>query len=76
MLTVSNNINHTKDQSILGPHRDVTSVGISGNRSLLRGSRQEFVHLTNTPNLVTRGVDGEDEDKDDRKEDGGVSAAL
>jgi hypothetical protein len=34
------------------------------------------VHLPDTSNLITRGVDGEDEHKDDRKEHGSVRAVL
>lgn len=75
-LTVSNDVDDTKDQSVLGPHRDVTPVSISGNRSLLCSCRQECVHLADASNLVARGVDSEDEDKDDREEYGGMGAVL
>ena len=51
-------------------------MSVPGNRSLLGSGRQEFVHFTDTSNLVARGVDGEDEDENDRKEHGGVSAVL
>jgi len=73
-LTVSNNVDHTKDQSVLGPHRDVTPLRVSRNRSFRRSSRQKFVHLPDAPNLITCSVDGEDEDKDDREEYGCVGA--
>lgn len=51
-------------------------MSISGNRSLLSSGSQEFVHLTDAPNLVTRGVDGEDEDEDDSEEHSGMGAVL
>jgi len=74
--TVSDNVNHTKDQSVLRPHGDVTSVGVSGDRSFSRSCRQKFVHLSDASDFVTRGVDGKDEDKYDREEHGSVSAAF
>jgi hypothetical protein len=43
---------------------------------LLRGGSQELVHLADASNLVARGVNSEDEDKDDRKEHCSVSAVL
>jgi hypothetical protein len=76
MLTVSNDINHTEDQSILGPHRDVTSLSVSGNRSLLRSGSQQFVHLADASDLFTRGIDGEDEHKNDREEHGSVGTVF
>jgi hypothetical protein len=76
VLTISDDVDHTKNQSVLGPHCDVTSVSVPWNRSLLRRGRQEFMHLTDTSNLITRGVDGKDEDKDDREEHGSVGAVL
>jgi hypothetical protein len=75
-LTVPNNVNYPKDQSVLGPHRDVTSLGVSRNRSLRRSGRQKFVHLADASNLITRGVDGEDEDKDNREKDRRVGAVF
>ena len=51
-------------------------MGVSANRVLSRSGGQKFVHLANASNLVTRGVDGEDEDKDDREEDGSVGAVV
>jgi len=69
---MSHDVNHTEDQSVLGPHRDVTSFGVSADRGLCRSNRQKFVHLADASNLFTRGVDGEDEDKDDREEHSGV----
>lgn len=75
-LTVSNNVNHTKDQPVLGPHRDVTSVSVSGDRGLGCGVRQEFVHLPNATDFFARGIDGEDKDEDDREEHGGVGAMF
>ena len=74
--TVSDNVNHTKDQSVLRPHGDVTSVCVSGDRSFSRSCRQKFVHLSDASDFVTRGVDGKDEDKYDREEHGSVGAAF
>ena len=71
-LTVSNNVNHTEDQSVLRPHRDVTSVSVSGNRGFGRSGRQKLMHLSDASDLIARGVDGEDEDKDDREKHGSV----
>ena len=34
------------------------------------------MHLPDAPNLITRGVDGEDEDKDDRKEHRSVGTVF
>ena len=51
-------------------------MSVSGNRSFLCSGRQEFVHLTDAPDLVARGVDGEDEDEDNREEHGSVGAVL
>lgn len=51
-------------------------MGVSGNRIFSCGGRQKFVHLSNAPNLITRGVDGEDEDKDDCKEHCSVGAVF
>ena len=49
-------------------------MGVSANRGLRRSGSQKFVHLADASDLVTRGVDGEDEDKDDREEDSSVGA--
>jgi hypothetical protein len=51
-------------------------VSVSGDRSFSRSDRQKFVHLSDASNFFTCGVDGEDEDKDDREEHGSVSAAF
>ena len=74
--TVSENVDHTKDQSVLGPHSDVTSVSISRDRGFSRSDRQEFVHLPDASDFFTRSVDGKDEDKYDREEYGSMGAAF
>ena len=51
-------------------------MSVPGDRSFSRSERQKFVHLANASNFVTRGVDSEDEDKDDRKEHSSVGAAF
>ena len=76
MLTVSNDVDDTEDQSVLGPHRDIAAVSVSRNGGLGGSGRQEFVHLSDAPDLFARGVDGEDEYEDDREEDGGVGAGF
>jgi len=74
--TVSENVDHTKDQPVLGPHCDVTSVSVSRDRSFGRSDCQEFVHLPDASDFVTCSVDGKDKDKDDRKEYGSVGAVF
>ena len=51
-------------------------MGVSANGGLSRSGGQKFVHLADASNLVTRGVDGEDKDKDDREEHGSVGAVV
>ena len=49
-------------------------MGVSANGGLRCSGREKFVHLADASDLVARGVDGEDEDKDDREEHGSVGA--
>ena len=51
-------------------------MSVSRDRSFSRSDRQKFVHLSDASDFVTRGVDGKDEDKDDREEYSSVGAAF
>ena len=51
-------------------------MSISGDRGFSRSDCQKFVHLADASNFFTRGVDGEQEDKDDHEEHGSVGAVF
>lgn len=51
-------------------------MGVPGDGGLGRCGRQKFVHFPNATDFVTRGIDGEDKDKDNREEHSSVGATL
>lgn len=49
---VPDNIDDTKNQTILTPHRQITSVSVASYRVLLCGDTEQLVHLAERANEV------------------------
>jgi len=71
---VADDVDNTEDQAVLGSHGHIRPVGVALNGGNGRGSGKELVHLGWASNLVTGGVDSEDEGEDDGEKRSGVCA--